>query len=192
METETGLPAPINLMGILGWVNVARKCSKDVHFPDDSYVNFSINKWRPIVLKGELKLFIFTKNSEHFLYNTEGLLSPAVWTVSAPLRARFLFSQRSDCLMRDVVPLTESFRGATKNTSVYSGWVFGTLYVTLVLIVCGVNQSSLLKWLLLQNCLKINRWTLFSSKSFPLISARPQKPQKLTASKSMKSLDQIF
>ena len=48
---------------------------------------------------------------------------------------------------------------------------------------CGVNRSSLFKWLLLQNCLKTNRMTLFSSKSFPLISAGPQKPQKVTASK---------
>ena len=48
---------------------------------------------------------------------------------------------------------------------------------------CGVKQSSLFKWPLLQNCLKINGTTLFSSKSFPLISAGPQKPQKLTASK---------
>ena len=48
---------------------------------------------------------------------------------------------------------------------------------------CGVNQSSLLKWLLLQNCLKINETTLSSSKPFPLISAGPQKPQKLTALK---------
>ena len=47
---------------------------------------------------------------------------------------------------------------------------------------CGVNRSSLSKRLLLQNFLKINRTTLFSSKSFPLISAGPQKPQKLTAS----------
>jgi hypothetical protein len=31
--------------------------------------------------------------------------------------------------------------------------------------------------------LKNNRTTLFSSKSFPFISAGPQKPQKLTASK---------
>ena len=46
---------------------------------------------------------------------------------------------------------------------------------------CGVNQSSLLKWSLLLNCLKMNRLTLFSSKSFPLISAGPQKPQKLNA-----------
>ena len=45
---------------------------------------------------------------------------------------------------------------------------------------CG---SSLFKWLLLQNCLKINGMTLFSSKSLPLISAGPQKPQQLTASK---------
>ena len=48
---------------------------------------------------------------------------------------------------------------------------------------CGVNRSSLFKWLLLKNCLKINGMTLFSSKSFSLISAGPQKPQKLTASK---------
>ena len=48
---------------------------------------------------------------------------------------------------------------------------------------CGVNRSSLFKLFLLQNCLKINGTTLFSSKSFPLISAGPQKPQKLTASK---------
>ena len=48
---------------------------------------------------------------------------------------------------------------------------------------CGVNRSSLLKWLLLQNCLNMNGKTLFSSKSFPLISAGPQKPQKLTALK---------
>ena len=41
----------------------------------------------------------------------------------------------------------------------------------------GVNQSSLFKCLLLQNCLKINDTTLFH-----LISAGPQKPQ-LTASK---------
>jgi hypothetical protein len=41
----------------------------------------------------------------------------------------------------------------------------------------------LFKWLLLQNCLKINGTALISSKSFPLISAGPQKPQKLTASK---------
>ena len=34
-----------------------------------------------------------------------------------------------------------------------------------------------------QACLKINGMTLFSSKSFLLISAGPQKPQKLTASK---------
>ena len=46
---------------------------------------------------------------------------------------------------------------------------------------CRVNQSSLLKWLLLQNCLKINQKTCFvSSKSFLLISAGLQKPQKLT------------
>ena len=36
---------------------------------------------------------------------------------------------------------------------------------------------------LLQNCLKINGTTLFSSKLFRLISIGPQKPQKLTASK---------
>ena len=48
---------------------------------------------------------------------------------------------------------------------------------------CGVNRSSLLKWRLFQNCLKINGMTFFSSKSFPLNSAGPQKPQKLTASK---------
>ena len=30
------------------------------------------------------------------------------------------------------------------------------------------NQSSLFKWLLVQNCLKLNKTTLFSSKSFPL------------------------
>ena len=47
----------------------------------------------------------------------------------------------------------------------------------------GVNQSSMFKWLLPQNCLKINGMTLFSSKAFPLISAGPQKPQKLTALK---------
>ena len=50
---------------------------------------------------------------------------------------------------------------------------------------CGVNRSSLFKWLLLQNCLKINLMTLFSSQLFPLISAGPQKPQQLTASKIM-------
>ena len=48
---------------------------------------------------------------------------------------------------------------------------------------CGVNQSNLLKWLPLQNCLKINGTTLFSSKLFPLISAGPQKFKKSTASK---------
>ena len=48
---------------------------------------------------------------------------------------------------------------------------------------CGVNQSWLHKWLLFQNCLKINGTTLFSSESFPPISAGPQKPQKLSASK---------
>ena len=48
---------------------------------------------------------------------------------------------------------------------------------------CWVNQSSLFKWLLLKNCLEINGTTLFSSKSFPLISAGLQKPQKLTALK---------
>ena len=48
---------------------------------------------------------------------------------------------------------------------------------------CVVNRSSLFNWFLLQKCLKINRMTLFSSKSFLLIYAGPQKPQKLTASK---------
>ena len=48
---------------------------------------------------------------------------------------------------------------------------------------CGVNRSSLIKWLILQNCLKINGTILFSSKSYPLISAGLQKPKKLTASK---------
>ena len=38
---------------------------------------------------------------------------------------------------------------------------------------CGVKQSSLFKWLLIQNSLKL----------FPLIASWPQKPQKLTASK---------
>ena len=40
---------------------------------------------------------------------------------------------------------------------------------------CGVNQSSRIKWLLLQNCMKINRMTFFSLKLFPIISAGPQK-----------------
>ena len=44
---------------------------------------------------------------------------------------------------------------------------------------CGVNRSSLFKWLLLQNCLKINGTALFSSKSFPLISAGPPKASKI-------------
>ena len=30
---------------------------------------------------------------------------------------------------------------------------------------CGVNQSSLFKWLLLQNCMKINETTFFSSEA---------------------------
>ena len=38
-----------------------------------------------------------------------------------------------------------------------------------------VNWSSLLKWLLLQNCLKINETPFFSLKLFPVISAGPQK-----------------
>ena len=42
------------------------------------------------------------------------------------------------------------------------------------------QMSCGFKCLLLQNCLKMNRTTLFSSKSLPLISAGPQKPQKLT------------
>ena len=48
---------------------------------------------------------------------------------------------------------------------------------------CGVNRSSLFTWFLLHNCMNIDGTTLFSSKSFPLISAGPQKPQKLTTSK---------
>ena len=48
---------------------------------------------------------------------------------------------------------------------------------------CGVNQSSLFKWLLLQNFVKINETTFFSLKLFPVIAAGPQKPQKLTSSK---------
>ena len=40
---------------------------------------------------------------------------------------------------------------------------------------CGVNQSSLFKWLLLQNCVKINGTTFFSLKLFPLIASGPQK-----------------
>jgi len=40
--------------------------------------------------------------------------------------------------------------------------------------------GQLIKLVLLQNCLKINEMTLFSSKLFP---AGPQKPHKLTASK---------
>ena len=40
---------------------------------------------------------------------------------------------------------------------------------------CGVNRSSLLKWLLLQNCLKINKTPYFSLKLFPVISAGPHK-----------------
>ena len=46
-----------------------------------------------------------------------------------------------------------------------------------------IKLAQGIKWLVLQNCMKINKTTLFSSKSFPLISAGPQKPQKLTASK---------
>ena len=45
---------------------------------------------------------------------------------------------------------------------------------------------------LLQNCLTINRTNLFSSKSFPLISAGPQKPQKLTALKHEKFVPKIL
>ena len=48
---------------------------------------------------------------------------------------------------------------------------------------CGVNGSSLFKWLLIQNCMRINGMTFFSLKLFPLIASGPQKPQKLTASK---------
>ena len=45
-------------------------------------------------------------------------------------------------------------------------------------------ESSRIKWLQLQNCVKINEITFFfSSKSFPHISAGPQKPQKLTSLK---------
>ena len=40
---------------------------------------------------------------------------------------------------------------------------------------CGVNGSSLFKWLLLQNCVKINRTTFFPLKLFPVISGGPQK-----------------
>ena len=40
---------------------------------------------------------------------------------------------------------------------------------------CGVNQSSLLKRLLLQNCVKIYRTTFFSLKLFLVISAGPLK-----------------
>ena len=47
----------------------------------------------------------------------------------------------------------------------------------------GVNRSNLVMFFLLHNCKNIDGTTLFSSKSFPLISAGPQKPQKLTASK---------
>ena len=47
----------------------------------------------------------------------------------------------------------------------------------------GVNRSSLFKWLLIQNCVKINGTTFFSLKLFPLIASGPQKSQKLTASK---------
>ena len=32
---------------------------------------------------------------------------------------------------------------------------------------CGVDKSSLFKWLLLQNCVKINERTFFSLKLFP-------------------------
>ena len=45
---------------------------------------------------------------------------------------------------------------------------------------CGVNRSSLFKWLLLQNCMKINETTFFSLKLFHVIAVGPQKPQKLT------------
>ena len=45
------------------------------------------------------------------------------------------------------------------------------------------DQSIKLAHVALQACLKINGMTLVFSKSFPLISAGPQKPQKLTASK---------
>ena len=48
---------------------------------------------------------------------------------------------------------------------------------------CDVNQSSLFKWLLIQNCVKINGTTFFSLKLFPFIASGPQKPQTLTASK---------
>ena len=41
-------------------------------------------------------------------------------------------------------------------------------------------RRLVIKWLLLQNCLKFSKTPFFSSKSFPLISAGPQKPQKLT------------
>ena len=60
-------------------------------------------------------------------------------------------------------------------------------------MLCGVNESSLFKWLLIQNCVKINGMTFFSLKLFPLIALGPQKPQKLTAKKLiMKLLDQKF
>ena len=56
-------------------------------------------------------------------------------------------------------------------------------YDTYVLDVSGVNESSRIKWLQLQNCLKITETTFISSKLFPRISAGPQKPQKLTSLK---------
>ena len=49
------------------------------------------------------------------------------------------------------------------------------------LVLCILHKNICTYYI--DNCLKIDGTTLFSSKSFPLISAGPQKPQKLTASK---------
>ena len=49
---------------------------------------------------------------------------------------------------------------------------------------CAVNRSSYSKMFLLQNIMNINGTTLFLFFLSPLVSAGPQKPQTLTASKT--------
>ena len=81
------------------------------------------------------------------------------------------------CTTFNLLLLKESSRYSVVILWAASTMVWGNA-ITLIIsgsTSCGVNRSSLFKWLLLQNCMKINGTTFFSLKMFPVIPSGPQK-----------------